>query len=83
MSPRTIPVTVTVETTRHIPEDVDQAIATARALQAEGQAKIEQAAGMIRGAARDLIRQGWAQTDIAAVLGVSRGRVGQLVGPKA
>jgi DNA-directed RNA polymerase specialized sigma24 family protein len=75
--PRTI--SVIARTTREIPSDVDDTITTARQLQADGEAKVNKAASMIRAAAKELQRQGWSYRDIGQALDVSGSRVDQLL----
>jgi DNA-directed RNA polymerase specialized sigma24 family protein len=81
MTPRTIPVTATVKTTRDIPEDVDATITTARQLERDGRDKLDRSAKMIRAVVKQLAADGWTHPEIAAALGVNRARVGQLVNP--
>jgi len=60
-------------------DDVREAIETARQRDAEGRAALDEAAALRRRAVRALRASGLTQTDAAAVLGVSRQRVQQLV----
>jgi predicted XRE-type DNA-binding protein len=67
--------------TREIPRDIVDTVSTARELQRDGDAKIDQAAQIMRATAKRLAEQGWTQADIGVALGVSKQRVSQLVNP--
>jgi hypothetical protein len=70
---------VSVHVTYRLPKAVRQMIEQAAIRDAEGRAALAEAAAMRRNAARALTAEGLTQADAAAVLGVSRQRVQQLV----
>lgn len=70
---------VNVRVSYRLPEQVRAAVERARERDAEGRAALDEAAALRREAVRALRADGLTQADMAAVLGVSRQRVQQLV----
>jgi predicted XRE-type DNA-binding protein len=80
-TPRKILTQETAEVTRLVPTDVADTIDDARQRERHGRQLVQQGADMTRAAALELKQQGWAQTEIAVVLGVTKQRVTQLLKP--
>ena len=69
---------VVVDVAFRLPNDVQIAIARAREQDSQGRAALAEASELRREAVRALRADGFTQSDVAAVLGVSRQRVQQL-----
>jgi DNA-binding XRE family transcriptional regulator len=70
---------VRVRVSYRVPETIRQAIEQAAAREQAGREALNEAATLRRQAAKQLTSKGMTQADAAAVLGVSRQRVQQLV----
>lgn len=70
---------IDIEIVPHVGDDLDRAVAEAREATREAAAAQGAAATMTRAAVRELKDQGLKNREIAIILGVSQGRVAQLV----